>query len=136
MEKIGIVGAGLIGSSWAAIFSKSGFNVFVYDPYPEVFMGYEDAFQNGNDLNVSEDFMKFDIPKAIFCGLALIAAALYFGHGASSSNANPGDGKAGRYQLGCNVDRCAWVIDTATSEIQVLDETYRQPKWARMVKPF
>ena len=39
MKNIGIIGGGLIGSSWAAIFSKSGFNVFVYDPYPEVFNG-------------------------------------------------------------------------------------------------
>ncbi len=31
MEKIGIVGAGLIGSSWSAIFSSKGFNVVVYD---------------------------------------------------------------------------------------------------------
>ena len=31
MKNIGIIGGGLIGSSWAAIFSKSGFNVFVYD---------------------------------------------------------------------------------------------------------
>ena len=42
MKNIGIIGGGLIGSSWAAIFSKSGFNVFVYDPYPEVFNGYEE----------------------------------------------------------------------------------------------
>ena len=31
MEKIGIVGAGLIGSSWSAIFSSKGFNVVIYD---------------------------------------------------------------------------------------------------------
>ena len=30
-----------IGASWAAIFSKSGFNVFVYDPYPDVFDTYK-----------------------------------------------------------------------------------------------
>ena len=27
MKNIGIIGGGLIGSSWAAIFSKSGFNI-------------------------------------------------------------------------------------------------------------
>ena len=31
MEKIGIVGAGLIGSSWSAIFSSKGFDVVIYD---------------------------------------------------------------------------------------------------------
>ena len=31
--------------------------------------------------------MNFDLPKAVFCGLALIAAAIYFGPGASPSNA-------------------------------------------------
>ena len=31
MEKIGIIGAGLIGSSWAALFSSKGLNVNVYD---------------------------------------------------------------------------------------------------------
>ena len=41
MKNIGVIGGGLIGASWAAIFSKSGFNVFVYDPYPDVFDTYE-----------------------------------------------------------------------------------------------
>ena len=41
MKNIGVIGGGLIGASWAAIFSKNGFNVFVYDPYPDVFDTYE-----------------------------------------------------------------------------------------------
>ena len=41
MKNIGVIGGGLIGASWAAIFSKSGFNVFVYDLYPDVFDTYE-----------------------------------------------------------------------------------------------
>ena len=41
MKNIGVIGGGLIGASWAAIFSKSGFNVFVYDPYPDVFDTYK-----------------------------------------------------------------------------------------------
>ena len=41
MKNIGVIGGGLIGASWAAIFSKSGFNVFVYDPYQDVFDTYE-----------------------------------------------------------------------------------------------
>ncbi len=40
MKNIGVIGGGLIGASWAAIFSKSGFNVFVYDPHPDVFDTY------------------------------------------------------------------------------------------------
>ena len=30
-EKIGIVGSGLIGKSWAMIFASEGFNVKLYD---------------------------------------------------------------------------------------------------------
>ena len=41
MKNIGVIGGGLIGASWAAIFSKSGFNVFVYDPFPNVFATYK-----------------------------------------------------------------------------------------------
>tara|TARA_B100001250_G_scaffold65438_1_gene51884 strand:- start:4366 stop:5298 length:933 start_codon:yes stop_codon:yes gene_type:complete len=41
MKNIGVIGGGLIGASWAAIFSKSGFNVFVYDPFPDVFDTYK-----------------------------------------------------------------------------------------------
>ena len=41
MKNIGVIGGGLIGASWAAIFSKSGFNVFVYEPFPDVFDTYK-----------------------------------------------------------------------------------------------
>jgi 3-hydroxyacyl-CoA dehydrogenase len=41
MKNVGLIGGGLIGASWAAIFSKSGFNVFVYDPFPDVFETYK-----------------------------------------------------------------------------------------------
>ena len=41
MKNIGVIGGGLIGASWAAIFSKSGFNVFVYDPFSDVFDTYK-----------------------------------------------------------------------------------------------
>ena len=30
-EKVGIVGSGLIGKSWAMIFASEGFNVVLYD---------------------------------------------------------------------------------------------------------
>ena len=41
MKNVGVIGGGLIGASWAAIFSKSGFNVFVYDPFRDVFETYK-----------------------------------------------------------------------------------------------
>ena len=41
MKNVGVIGGGLIGASWAAIFSKSGFDVFVYDPFPDVFETYK-----------------------------------------------------------------------------------------------
>ena len=41
MKNVGVIGGGLIGASWAAIFSKSGFNVFVYDPFLDVFETYK-----------------------------------------------------------------------------------------------
>ena len=37
MKNVGVIGGGLIGASWAAIFSKSGLNVYVYDSFPNVF---------------------------------------------------------------------------------------------------
>ena len=42
MKKIGIVGAGLIGSSWAAIFASKGFEVYVYDKDLDVFKNFEE----------------------------------------------------------------------------------------------
>jgi len=33
--------------------------------------------------------MNFDMPKAVFCGLALIAAAIYFGPGSAPASARP-----------------------------------------------
>ena len=32
-DQIGIVGAGLIGTSWAGLFSAFGYETTVYDPY-------------------------------------------------------------------------------------------------------
>jgi 3-hydroxyacyl-CoA dehydrogenase len=34
MDKIAIVGCGLVGSSWAVVFARAGFEVRVYDPSP------------------------------------------------------------------------------------------------------
>ena len=35
MEKIAVVGAGLIGQGWAAVFAQAGFNVAMFDASPE-----------------------------------------------------------------------------------------------------
>src|ERR1039457_3421253 len=34
-EQIGVVGAGLIGRSWAIVFARAGFNVTIHDSAPE-----------------------------------------------------------------------------------------------------
>jgi 3-hydroxyacyl-CoA dehydrogenase len=62
MKNVGVIGGGLIGASWAAIFSKSGFNVFVYDPFPNVFETYksrvtsflEELKSNDETINIEE----------------------------------------------------------------------------------
>ena len=52
MEKIGIVGAGLIGSSWSAIFSSKGFNVVIYanqllrSAYPAMYKTAKSILEN------------------------------------------------------------------------------------------
>lgn len=35
-EKVAIVGAGLVGSGWAIVFARAGYQVSVFDPSPEV----------------------------------------------------------------------------------------------------
>ena len=68
MKNIGVIGGGLIGASWAAIFSKSGFNVFVYDPYPDVFDTYESRVTSfleelktiDETINVEESFKRIN----------------------------------------------------------------------------
>src|SRR5579864_894228 len=34
MTKIAVIGAGLIGRSWAIVFARSGFDVALWDPFP------------------------------------------------------------------------------------------------------
>ena len=68
MKNIGVIGGGLIGASWAAIFSKSGFNVFVYDPYPDVFDTYKSRVTSfleelktiDETINVEESFNRIN----------------------------------------------------------------------------
>jgi L-gulonate 3-dehydrogenase len=36
MQKIAIVGGGLIGQGWAAVFAQSGYKVAIYDPSEDV----------------------------------------------------------------------------------------------------
>ena len=59
--------------------------------------------------------MNFDMPKAVFCGLALIAAAIALGNGSTPSHA-AFSGDVGRYA--CANHECSSVIDTKTSEVR------------------
>ena len=34
MTKVAVIGAGLIGRSWAIVFSRAGFSVNLWDPFP------------------------------------------------------------------------------------------------------
>ncbi|MBI0168526.1 3-hydroxyacyl-CoA dehydrogenase [Bartonella sp. M0280] len=36
IERVAIIGAGLVGSGWALVFAKAGYNVNVYDPQKEI----------------------------------------------------------------------------------------------------
>ena len=62
MTNVGVIGGGLIGASWAAIFSKSGFKVYVYDSHPTVFETYiervtlflEELKSIDKDINIEE----------------------------------------------------------------------------------
>ena len=48
--------------------------------------------------------MNFDMPKAVFCGLALIAAAIFFGPGSGTATAQSGIQKVqicDKYGTGC-----------------------------------
>ena len=73
MKNVGVIGGGLIGASWAAIFSKSGFNVLVYDSYPEVFDSFESRVQLfleelksiDDSINVEESLKRIKINVTI-----------------------------------------------------------------------
>ena len=51
MNKIGIIGAGLIGSSWSAIFASKGYEVYVYDKNHQAF----DNFNQRVELFLNEE---------------------------------------------------------------------------------
>ena len=38
MEKIAIVGAGLVGRAWAIVFARAGYPVVLYDTNPDTIM--------------------------------------------------------------------------------------------------
>ena len=81
--------------------------------------------------------MKFDMPKAVFCGLALIAAGLYFGHGAKPSQAAFGsESEVGRYQCVKHESACAFIIDTKTSEVRQLERGSPGPGYRKLWKLF
>ena len=73
MKNIGVIGGGLIGASWAAIFSKSGFNVFVYDSFPTVFDTFnervklflEELKSINPEINIEESLSRISINVSI-----------------------------------------------------------------------
>ncbi len=73
MKNIGLIGGGLIGASWAAIFSKSGFNVFVYDSFPTVFDTFnervklflEELKSIDPEINIEESLSRISINVSI-----------------------------------------------------------------------
>jgi len=73
MKNVGIIGGGLIGASWAAIFSKSDFNVFVYDSFPVVFETFnervklflEELKSIDPEINVEESLSRISINVSI-----------------------------------------------------------------------
>ena len=46
MEKIAVIGAGLIGSAWATVFARAGHSVVLYDVNPEVMASALDAIND------------------------------------------------------------------------------------------
>jgi len=73
MKNIGVIGGGLIGASWAAIFSKSGFNVFIYDSFPTVFDTFnervklflEELKSIDPEINIEESLSRISINVSI-----------------------------------------------------------------------
>lgn len=52
VKTVGVVGAGVIGASWAALFLYKGFAVNVYDPYPlDEVLFKKRIYENLNDLS-------------------------------------------------------------------------------------
>ena len=73
MKNIGVIGGGLTGASWAAIFSKSDFNVFVYDSFPTVFDTFnervklflEELKSIDPEINIEESLSRISINVSI-----------------------------------------------------------------------
>ena len=58
--------------------------------------------------------MKLDMPKAVLCGLAMIAAAIYFGPG--SDNATASDGVQKIAICDTYGDRCADILQSRSGK--------------------
>ena len=58
--------------------------------------------------------MNFDMPKAVFCGLALIAAAIFFGPGSVPATAQGGIQKIAICSAN-NINNCAEIYGDAGS---------------------
>ncbi len=64
MNKIGIIGAGLIGSSWSAIFASKGYEVYVYDNDKQVFENFNERVEGFlNELKFIDE--EIDLNKSI-----------------------------------------------------------------------
>ena len=57
MNKIGIIGAGLIGSSWSAIFASKGYEVYVYDKNQEAFSLFNFSNEFCENLGLKTKFV-------------------------------------------------------------------------------
>ena len=64
MNKIGIIGAGLIGASWSAIFASKGYEVYVYDNDKQVFENFNERVEGFlNELKFID--VEIDLNKSI-----------------------------------------------------------------------
>lgn len=62
ITKVTVVGAGLIGASWAAYFAKKGLDVSVYDPFPETEPTFQKSLSKALD-DLSRLNPKNDMPQ-------------------------------------------------------------------------
>ena len=52
MTQVAVVGAGLIGRAWSIVFARAGFDVALWDPYPQQVENAL-AFMDGKPVRVT-----------------------------------------------------------------------------------
>ena len=67
IKTVGVVGAGVIGASWTALFLYKGFKVNVYDPYPIDEAVFKRISANLNDLLVLDQTLNMLILNQMCC---------------------------------------------------------------------